>query len=271
MSAERVFPSAPEIERVRREPGLFRVAGFDSALMPNAAMVYGLQDIRGVDGVWPARLGELLERDLGAERPYQRVTGPTAFRWLDFLNVRYLFAAPGDSLPADRFSRLSDRGAPVYRNERAFSRAFLVGRFEVASRARALELVRDPSLDLSATVVLEDDLPVGQRPDPGLESGDEAVVRRYENGLVEVATTSAVRRLLVLTDLFYPGWVATVDGSPVVIRRADYAFRAVSVPAGRHVVRFEYRSPAVARGAVLSGLALVSCLALVWLGQRART
>ena len=60
MSAENVYPSLPEIERVRREPGLFRVAGFDSALAPNSAMVYRLQDIRGYDGVWPARLGELL-------------------------------------------------------------------------------------------------------------------------------------------------------------------------------------------------------------------
>ena len=48
---------------------------------------------------------------------------------------------------------------PWTRNERAFPRAFVVARYQVASRERVLELVRDPSLDLSATVVLEEDLP----------------------------------------------------------------------------------------------------------------
>ena len=199
------------------------------------------------------------------------MTGPEAFRWLDFLNVRYLYAAPGDAVPADRFTRMAFGTAPVYRNERAFPRAFVVARYQVASRERVLELVRDPSLDLSATVVLEDDLPLAERPDSGRGTAGEVAVRRYENLLVELETVAPARRVLVLTDLFYPGWTAKVDGSPVAIRRADYAFRAVSVPAGRHIVRFEYRPPAVITGAVLSGLAMVGCLALVWLGRRARS
>jgi len=45
---------------------------------------------------------------------------------------------------------------------------------------------------------------------------------------------------LVLSDTFDPGWRARVGGEPVEILRANWAFRAVQVPAGRHVVEMRY-------------------------------
>ncbi len=47
--------------------------------------------------------------------------------------------------------------------------------------------------------------------------------------------------ILTLSDQFYPGWYATIDGQPAEIIRSDTVFRSVCLPAGDHTVRFEYR------------------------------
>jgi uncharacterized membrane protein YfhO len=65
-----------------------------------------------------------------------------------------------------------------------------------------------------------------------------------------------------LTDVYYPGWTASVDGTAVPIHRANYAFRAVAVPPGRHVVEFHYRPASVRYGLLLS---LAGALVLGWL------
>lgn len=46
--------------------------------------------------------------------------------------------------------------------------------------------------------------------------------------------------LLVLSDNYYPGWYASVDGAPTQILRANHTMRAVNVPAGRHLVSFRF-------------------------------
>jgi hypothetical protein len=74
--------------------------------------------------------------------------------------------------------------------------------------------------------------------------------------------------LAVILDPFYPGWTATLDGRPVPVLRADYAFQAVEVPAGRHELALVYRNRWVRAGAALS-LAALAALALA-LAARSR-
>ena len=67
----------------------------------------------------------------------------------------------------------------------------------------------------------------------------------------------AADRIVVLTDAFYPGWEAALDGAPVAVLRANTAVRAVVVPAGDHVVEMRYRAHSFRRGLVLAGIAAV--------------
>jgi hypothetical protein len=71
--------------------------------------------------------------------------------------------------------------------------------------------------------------------------------------------------LLVLLEAFDNGWCATVDGRPTEVLRANVLFRAVRLPAGRHVVRFTYRPASVIWGVVISlfGLTALASLALL--------
>ncbi|HET7343700.1 MAG TPA: YfhO family protein, partial [Methylomirabilota bacterium] len=74
--------------------------------------------------------------------------------------------------------------------------------------------------------------------------------------------------VLVLTDTWFPGWRARVDGRPATLWRADHAFRAVAVPAGRHEVELRYQPRSVLIGALVSALAAALTLALLVAGRR---
>jgi hypothetical protein len=88
---------------------------------------------------------------------------------------------------------------------------------------------------------------------------------RPERVVAEMTSDSA--GVLVLADLFYPGWTAEVDGHPAEILRADGVFRALALPAGSHRAVFRYKPLSVQIGAALSAAALL-VIAGLWLGGR---
>lgn len=67
----------------------------------------------------------------------------------------------------------------------------------------------------------------------------------------------------MLTDAYYPGWVALVDGQPTVIYEADGLFRGVLVPAGRHEVVFALELKSYAVGRVVTIVALMLAVLLL--------
>jgi hypothetical protein len=68
----------------------------------------------------------------------------------------------------------------------------------------------------------------------------EARIVSWSVDRVEVETVSTQSGMLLLHELYYPGWVAEVDGQPAPIRRADVLFRGVDVGQGRHVIVFRF-------------------------------
>jgi hypothetical protein len=153
--------------------------------------------------------------------------------------------------------------ARVYTNPDALPRAFLVDRQEVvADESKALASVGSPGFAPRAAVVTEHRL-------PGLAEGGGAArpagvarIETYEPERVVAATTSDRPALLVLTDVYFPGWKATVDGAAAPIHRVDYLLRGVSVPGGRHTVEFRYQPASWRAGWIVSGLALLVLIAL---------
>jgi uncharacterized membrane protein YfhO len=64
--------------------------------------------------------------------------------------------------------------------------------------------------------------------------------------------------LLLLSDTYYPGWEAEVDGAPAPLLRADHTLRAVPVPAGSHAVRFRFRPGSMMIGFLLTLMGLTT-------------
>jgi hypothetical protein len=159
----------------------------------------------------------------------------------------------------------------IYENAAAMPRAFLVGQAVVARDDRAaLSRLQDGDIDVRRTVILEGPPPGAALPADIVSAADQvgiASIASYENEGVAIRTSSPHEAMLVLTDPYYPGWVARVDGQETPILRADYLFRAVAVPAGTHTVTFSFEPTSVALG---GGLTLLGALAvLVVVGLRA--
>jgi len=79
----------------------------------------------------------------------------------------------------------------------------------------------------------------------------------------------AAPNYLVLTQAHYPGWKAYVDGVPAELVRANYAFSALDVPAGEHVIDVRYEPESWRWGLMLLGVGVVALSALWFLTRRA--
>lgn len=186
-----------------------------------------------------------------------------------------------------------DRTA-IYENRAALPRAFVVGEsLTVEPDDWALVYLLQPGFDPRRRVLLErpevDDSSVGgPLPASGLAAAwgartdhlaqdarsarapepDGAVIVQYGTDHVVVRATSGRGGHLVLTDSFYLGWRATLNGRDVPIERANYLFRAVALPPGEHVVAFRFEPTVVYVGGMISAVAWLVLLGLIVAGLR---
>ncbi|MCI0340420.1 MAG: YfhO family protein [Planctomycetales bacterium] len=149
----------------------------------------------------------------------------------------------------------------LYENRRAFPRAFAVHRWIVVADAQAARArVLAASEDLRRVAILEASPPLLP---PEAEPPSPSVVRVESDAPDEVAlrATMAADGLLVLADTWFPGWGATVDGSPAPVLPANAMLRAVPVPSGEHRVVLRYAPGSFRAGLALSAAALAVLLA----------
>ena len=127
-------------------------------------------------------------------------------------------------------------------------------------RATAQRLL-EPDFD-SRKVVL---LPPETEPLVAATRQSEATVSslHFDRQQVDFAITASEPTLAVLSQTYYHWWRAYVDGQPAPLLQANYAFQAVSVPAGRHQVRLVYQDRTFQIGAIVSAVALLGC-GLAW-------
>jgi hypothetical protein len=159
--------------------------------------------------------------------------------------------------------RLAHSGdVKMYENLDVQPRAFLVHQKVVAADdGEALALMQDESFDPRTHVVLMQPV-AGQSSQP---SKQESVrVTRYAPERVEIALEASAPGYLVLTDAWYPGWEAMVDGAPTQVHRADLLFRAVPVEAGDHQVVFSFRPHSLRTGTAFSLIGLVTLVVVMF-------
>ncbi len=95
------------------------------------------------------------------------------------------------------------------------------------------------------------------------ESNVTIEVLRDEVNLFEVSVNTASTGWVRLSDSWYPGWTATIDGQSAKVERVDYMFKGVCVPAGNHILTLRYLPTAFPYVFWLSVGTLMFCLVMV--------
>jgi hypothetical protein len=170
----------------------------------------------------------------------------------------------------------------IFENLRAMPRVWLVDRVKVAYEGDQLKLIRGEfagqQFDPRTAALL--DHPTAARLDQSLVSREEEIGERQTG----VAKAGILRReptrmlieaeaqkpaVLVLSEIFYLGWRAKVDGVEAELLRVNYGLRGVALPAGKHQVELSYRPKSLVTGAAVS-ITTALCLLLILLGEKRR-
>lgn len=230
----------------------------------NAAMILGYEEMSGYDPFMIDRI-----RVLFRSIPIMRL-------W-NLFNVTHV-VAPNRLIQNQLISVLATPGLYVYANREAFPRVMVPATVRAGlGEEGVLAELASPHFDPRETVLLESSLPVGS-PDPATDvsrSADrKARVLEHEPERVVVTATLSRPGVLVLHDVYYPGWKAYTQDRELPILRANYVFRAVALSAGTHRVEFRYE-PALFRwsafGSALSWLVGLVVLMGMGIHERRRT
>jgi hypothetical protein len=224
------------------------------ALVGYTNLLFGISTVRTAAALPTAGARSIADSVDAAAEPV-RAAGPVSARilWTPFRPGRL------PSRKVDSFFRVP---LAPYRPRLSFVRSYRVE----ADPLRAWHRTAAGDVDVAREVLL--DREPSPRPTTGTRS--PILIARLaedhpERVVAEIATNSA--GLLVVTDLFYPGWIAEEGGRRLEILRADGLFRAVALPAGSHRVTFRYRPYSFLVGAGISILALLTVLFLVYQGE----
>ncbi|MBX9695969.1 MAG: YfhO family protein [Cyanobacteria bacterium] len=166
----------------------------------------------------------------------------------------------------------------IYRNNDSLPNAYLVHKFFVVKNGEeALNKISSSDFDQSSEAVLE--APLDKKNElekisstwaqkASQAHSDKVRITRRAANSVSMSVTAAGPGLLVLTDTWYPGWKATVDGHATAIHRANFVFRGIMIDKGKHSVEFSFMPLSLLCGVALAGAAIALSVVLTILQLR---
>ncbi len=221
----------------------------------NGLMVHGIRQVVGYHGNSLGRYNELIDG--------RKLINPQVWH---LLNVRYLLT-DADSVPLPGTKRLAGpvknaAGSTEYLFELPGENAFawVAPVIVKAGDAPVLTTVFDPRFEAPRVALVDSAAPVigPQITAMPAATGIGVHTVSYAPGhiVLELAKPAPSGSALVVSENYYPGWVATVDGKDAAVMRTDYSLIGVVMPTGATHVDLTFTSPAYKRGKTITLLAL---------------
>lgn len=267
-----VYPELAITKTISERTGYDRVWGYGNAFIDkNLPQYYRWFSTDGYGNLSSKRYAEFIttianEGKLGgvirrsdtdlydaSERDDFGYSNPYRLRIMSLLGVKYVletkkgdlkdFQTTEKRFPSTIFTPVwEDKIWKLWEYKKALPRAFFASTYEVAkSDQEIMDRIYDVKTDLQSTVILE------KKPTGGSVLFDtkdvltsDISITGYSVNTVRLNVIAQQDGFAVLTDNYYPGWYAYIDGKKTEIYRADYTLRAVYVPKGQHEIEFVY-------------------------------
>jgi hypothetical protein len=249
------------VDFLKSDGGQFRSENVSKAWQPDAALMHNLNDIGGIFNP----LG------LASYETYRGGMGSRGSPLYNFLGAKYVLAnkdqPPGDASFVPVFN--GDPQIDVYLNTNALPRAQLIDRAVIVrSGVEAWQAIHAVEFDPASEAVIENGEELSGA---GNQSAGRALAfTSVSNDRVELIARTDLPMYLVVSDVFYPGWKATIDDQSTTLYPANFAFRAVLVPPGEHRVTFMFEPVMWRLGLIISALTLTGLIGYGLIGRRRR-
>jgi hypothetical protein len=267
--AKVIYASDPIVEMLKAEPQPVRVLALpvqptpehDAFLRGDALMTHRIRQVLGYHGNQIGRYNELV----GTNADDNRLFSPNV---LQLTNAQYFLT----NIPELPFLGATSRvKGPIVNAAGDTSYLF---RFNADNRYswltpvavkapddQVLATLLNPRFDVRRAALFDPSANVNVA--PGVQTLPAPLtlatsVRHYEPGRVQIDLDAPAPQgsSLVVSENYYPGWQATVDGKPARIGRADYTFIGVELPAGARSIELVFTSPTYERGKAITWLAI---------------
>ena len=236
---EMPFPETPTDTEILKDPTNYRV--FDIQGLMQARTSYYHKAIGGYSAVRPKRMQQLFDYQIAKNN----------LEILNMLNVKYVIQTDKEG-----------KEYPII-NPDANGNAWFVSKVNFVKNTDAEMKALDKFNSRETAVINENEFTFIKGKAFAKDSLATIILDSYQPNNLKYTSNNSKEGLAVFSEMYYKnGWKALVDGKETSILRADYALRAIVVPAGKHTIEFKFDPQVVKTGGAIT---LISCLGMLFL------
>lgn len=276
--AKVIYASNPIIETLKSEPQPVRVFAFpvrqrgpDAILNGDALMTHRLRNVLGYHGNQLGRYNDLVGLNSDDNRLFSaNVLQLTNTKYF-LTNLSELPFIGNTTLAKGPVVDASGDSLYLYRLNAENPYSWVTPVAVKAPDDQVLATVLNPRFDLKRAALFDTSARITAAQNVQSLPAALAVtssVRKYEAGSVQIDLSAPAPKgsSLIVSENYYPGWVATADGKPTRLGRADYSMIGVELPEGVRTIDLRFTSPAYERGKTITWLAIAIGLLMLGAG-----
>ena len=226
-------------------------------LHPNTNSVYKIESVNGYDPLFTKDYAKLVSswnaNTVSEAGSFNRIVTPQNYqsRVADFLNVKYLLSI--NEISDARFVKVFEQGeTKVYENKKVLPRAFFAKEIvKVASANDELQYILSSNVDLESSAVSS------QLSYQVQDNNSSVNFENYQDQKFTLSVYTDKDSPLIVSNPFYPGWQAFIDGNKTNIYKVNFMFQSIIIPQGNHKIEFKFRPQSFYNGIYVSVIGLV--------------
>ncbi|OWP33277.1 hypothetical protein CBG55_03525 [Prevotella intermedia] len=251
--------TATDMEILKDKALSYRVLNFASGAFNENNTSYFHKSIGGYHPAKLRRYQEMIDKYIAPEMQaamqaigskggvMSEVDGRKVFPVLNMLNAKY-FIVP-----------LQGNATTQLQNPYAQGNGWFVDKLTYVADANA-EYAEVGKIDVSHEAVADKKFEAVLGNTQANDSTASVVLTKYEPNSLTYTVNSAKGGVVVFSEVYYPGWSATIDGQPAELGRVNYILRALNVKAGKHEVVLEFHPSSISTTETIAYVALVALL-----------